>query len=161
MKPSSLIGKKAPAFSLPDQNGKTHTRGDYRGKWLVLYFYPKDDTPGCTKEACGFRDWDRDFARAGITVVGASADSVASHKKFAKKYGLGFVLLADEKKEAVNAYGAWGKKKFMGREYTGTLRTTFLIDPRGKVVRVYENVKPPEHAKEIFDDFRALRGARA
>lgn len=150
-------GGRAPAFSLPDQDGTIHTLTDYRGRYLLLYFYPKDDTPGCTKEACALRDADPDFSKLDAAVLGVSADSVKSHKKFAEKYGLRFPLLADEDKKLVHAYGVWGKKKFMGREYEGILRTSFLIDPEGKIAKVYESVKPAQHAEEVLADIARLK----
>lgn len=149
-------GTKAPAFTLPDQAGEAHRLKDYVGKWVVLYFYPKDDTPGCTVEACSFRDRFSAFKKTGAIVLGVSADPVKKHAKFAEKYQLPFALLADEDKETLKAYGVWAKKKFMGREYMGILRTTFLIDPHGKIARVYENVKPSEHAEEIVADLKIL-----
>ena len=130
--------QKAPEFSLPDQDGKEHKLGDYQGQFVVLYFYPKDDTPGCTKEACSFRDDYATLMRAKVAVLGVSADSIKSHKKFAEKYALPFTLLADEEKKVVELYGVWRKKKFMGREYLGIVRTTFLIDPDGEIARIYE-----------------------
>ncbi|MEI8103798.1 MAG: thioredoxin-dependent thiol peroxidase [Candidatus Moraniibacteriota bacterium] len=151
------INQKAPAFNLPDQDGKKHSLKEYDGKWVALYFYPKDDTPGCTAEACSFRDSFAVLKRAKIVVVGVSADSVKKHAKFVEKYSLPFTLLADEEKEVVKAYGVWGKKKFMGREYLGIFRTTFLIDPQGKIVKIYEKVKPDAHAEEIIADVKALR----
>ncbi|MDD5084000.1 MAG: thioredoxin-dependent thiol peroxidase [Candidatus Moranbacteria bacterium] len=150
------VGRKAPPFALPDQNGTEHTLSQYLGKWVVLYFYPKDDTPGCTKEACSFRDNFSVFKKAGITVLGVSVDPVKKHAKFAEKYTLPFTLLSDEQKQVVEQYGVWGKKKFMGREYMGTYRTTFLIDPKGTVAKVYENVKPDNHAEEIIADAKTL-----
>ena len=150
------VGQKAPAFSLPDQNGMTHTLAECRGKWVLLYFYPKDATPGCTVEAQTIRDAWPDFTGMHITVFGISADSVASHKKLAEKQGLPFTLLADEKKEMVQAYGVWGKKKLAGREYLGIFRTSFLISPDGTVVKIYENVKPSEHALEVVKDVTEL-----
>src|SRR3989344_3777647 len=137
---SIKVGYKAPGFTLPDQNGKEHTLSDYRGLKVLLYFYPKDDTPGCTKEACTIRDSFKDFEKLGIVVLGVSTDSVKSHKKFAGKYKLPFILLADEGKVVVKKYGAWAKKKFMGREYMGTLRISFLIGKTGKVEKIYKNV---------------------
>lgn len=127
---------------------------DQKGSWTLIYFYPKDDTPGCTKEACVLRDALPDLSTLKATVFGISTDSVKSHKKFAEKYGLPFILLADEGKEAVNAYGVWGKKKMMGREYEGIFRTSFLIDPDGLIKKVYENVKPEKHADEVLADLR-------
>lgn len=150
------IGDVAPAFSLKDQHDVTHALADERGKWVLLYFYPKDDTPGCTKEACALRDNFPKFKKLGITVFGVSVDSVKSHGKFADKYELPFTLLADEEKEVVNAYGVWSKKKFMGREYMGTMRWSFLINPDGKIAKIYENVKPELHADEILADLQEL-----
>lgn len=144
----------APDFELPNQDGKIHKLSDYRGEWVLLYFYPKDDTPGCTKEACAIRDNFPAFGKLKVKVFGVSVDSIKSHKKFTEKYDLPFTLLADEKKETVKKYGVWAKKKFMGREYYGTLRTSFLIDPKGKIVKIYENVKPEIHAGEVLDYFK-------
>ncbi len=150
------IGSSAPAFSLPDQSGTEHALADYRGKWVLLYFYPKDDTPGCTIEACTIRDQFKDFQQIGAIVLGVSTDSVASHKKFAAAYELPFTLLADVNKEVVGAYGVFGEKKFMGRTYMGTQRTSFLIDPEGKVAKVYEKVKPELHAAQVIADLKTL-----
>lgn len=149
-------GNLAPDFTLLDQDGKSHTLSVLRGKWVLLYFYPKDDTPGCTVEACTLRDNLPKFKRLKAKVFGVSVDSVKSHAKFAKKYGLPFTLLADEDKQVVKAYGLWGKKKFMGREYMGTNRASFLIDPDGKIAKVYENVKPEAHAQEVLADLKDL-----
>ncbi len=149
------LNSPAPDFTLPDQNGKEHSLSDYRGKWVLLYFYPKDDTPGCTKEACALRDNFPDFKKLGIAVLGVSVDSVSRHKKFEEKYKLPFTLLADAEKKVVNLYGVWAKKKFMGKEYDGTLRTSFLINPEGKIAKVYENVKPELHAQEVLADMPA------
>lgn len=150
-----------------------HGLSDYRGKWLLLYFYPKDDTPGCTREACLFRDNFPKFSKLNVEVIGISADTVKSHKKFAEKYELPFTLLSDEKKEVLKKYSVWAKKKFppapllrvklrkskarlrragMGKEYMGILRTSFLINPEGKIFKIYENVKPDTHAKEVLRD---------
>ena len=152
-------GTQAPDFTLLDQDGTAHTLGQYRGKWVLVYFYPKDDTPGCTKEACAIRDADPDLSSLGAVVLGISADSVKSHKKFAEKYGLTFPILADEDRVAIDAYGVWGDKKFMGREYEGILRTSFLIDPEGVIRKVYENVKPEVHAAEVLQDLKEAIGA--
>lgn len=149
-------GSQAPAFTLPDQNEKKHSLSEYQGQWVLLYFYPKDDTPGCTKEACSIRDMFPFFNKLKITVIGISVDSVKSHKKFEEKYKLPFTLLADTEKKVVNLYGVWGKKKFMGREYNGTFRTSFLIDPKGKIAKVYEGVKPEIHADEVLKDLKSL-----
>lgn len=149
-------GHLAPNFTLADQDGKANTLSEMRGKWVLLYFYPKDDTPGCTVEACTLRDNLPKFKRLKAKVFGVSVDSVKSHAKFVAKYDLPFTLLADEEKKVVKAYGVWGKKKFMGREYMGTNRTSFLIDPEGKIAKVYENVKPDLHAREVLEDLKAL-----
>jgi len=148
-------GDKAPEFELADQDGVMHKLADYRGKRVLLYFYPKDDTTGCTKEACAIRDSFPDFKGLDAVVLGVSADSVKSHKKFAEKYSLPFTLLADEGKEVVNLYGVWGLKKFMGREYEGIFRTSFLIDPDGTIAKIYENVKPEIHAREVLSDLKS------
>ena len=143
---------KAPDFKLPDQEGKNHSLSDYLGWWLVLYFYPKDFTPGCTKEACAFRDASQEFDKRGVKIVGISKDTVALHKKFAEKYHLNFPLLADPEHQVIEAYGAWGKKKFMGREFFGILRSTFLINPKGEIVKEYKDVNPITHSAEILQD---------
>lgn len=150
----------APLFTLPDQNGKEHSLADYRGKWVLLYFYPKDDTPGCTNEACTIRDSFPHFQELKIAVLGVSVDSVESHKKFKEKYHLPFTLLSDYKKEVVPQYGVWGKKKFMGKIHEGTLRTSFLIDPEGKIAKIYENVDPAVHAAEVLTDLPIIRAAK-
>ncbi|UZX15238.1 thioredoxin-dependent thiol peroxidase [Thermus sp. PS18] len=152
-------GTAAPDFALPDQEGRIHRLADYRGKWVVLYFYPKDDTPGCTKEACGFRDRMGDLQDLGAVVLGVSADDVQSHKRFAEKYGLNFPLLADPEREVILAYGAWGKKNLYGKEYEGVLRQTFLIDPEGRIAKVWRKVSPEGHAEEVAEALRALRGS--
>lgn len=145
----------APDFALKDQDGILRSLRDYRGSWLLIYFYPKDDTPGCTKEACAIRDADPDLSALGAHVVGISADTVESHKKFVEKYGLTFPLLADTSREVCEAYGVWGRKKFMGREYDGILRTSFLVNPDGVIDKVYTDVKPEVHASEVLADLRA------
>lgn len=147
---------KAPNFSLPDQEGKIHSLADYKGKRVLIYFYPKDDTPGCTKEACVIRDNLPMFEKLDCVVLGISADSVKSHDKFAEKYKLPFALLADEKKEVIKKYGAWQKKKFLGKEYIGIKRMSYLIDPRGIIVKVYPNVKPAEHADQVLKNLNEL-----
>jgi len=144
------VGQMAPDFELPDQDGKTHKLSDARGSWTLIYFYPKDDTTGCTKQACGIRDTFPEFQKLHITVFGISVDSVKSHDKFRQKYDLPFTLLADEEKKVVNEYGVWGKKKFMGKEYDGTFRTSFLIDPEGKIAQIFENVNPETHASDVL-----------
>lgn len=152
------IGTKAKNFTLPDQDSKLHTLTGYTGQWVVLYFYPKDDTPGCTVEACQFRDTFPQFKRSQAVVFGVSVDAVKKHAKFATKYELPFTLLSDEEKKVVELYGVWAKKKFMGREYMGILRTTFLINPAGKIAKIYENVKPSGHAEEVLKDINELSG---
>jgi thioredoxin-dependent peroxiredoxin len=149
------LNAQAPDFTLPDQNGKERSLSSYKGKWVLLYFYPKDDTPGCTKEACAIRDNFPDFKKLGITVLGISVDAIESHKKFQEKYELPFTLLADTERKVVNLYGVWGKKKFAGNEYEGAFRTSFLIDPKGKITKIYENVKPEIHAQEVLADLNA------
>jgi peroxiredoxin Q/BCP len=143
-------GQPAPDFALPDENGVVHRLSDFRGRYVVLYFYPKDDTPGCTTEACEFRDAYADYERAGVVILGVSPDSPRSHTRFKQKHQLPFPLLADEGHAVCQQYGVWGRKKFMGREYEGVLRTTFLIDPQGQILKVFENVKPAGHAKEVL-----------
>lgn len=150
---------QAPDFALPDQNGELRGLADYRGTWLVLYFYPKDDTPGCTTEACSFRDEREVIAEHGAEVVGISKDTVASHKKFADKYGLNFTILSDPDHKVIEAYDAWAPKKMFGREYFGTLRKTFIINPEGQIAREYPNVTPKEHALQIIKDLEALKAA--
>ena len=146
--------QSAPDFTLLDSAGKKHSLSDYRGRWVLLYFYPKDDTPGCTAEACALRDSWKEFARCNTVVLGVSVDSVKSHGHFAKKYTLPFTLLSDAEKKVVKLYGVWGKKKFMGKEYMGTLRTSFLINPKEKIIKIYEQVKPAEHAQEVLGDLK-------
>lgn len=149
-------GMPAPDFELPDDSGQLHRLSNYQGKPVVLYFYPKDDTPGCTTEACNFRDDYSSYQKAGVTILGVSPDSVASHAKFKRKYNLPFPLLADEDHQVCEQYGVWSLKKYMGREYMGVLRTTFLIDPSGKIARVFEDVKPSDHSEEVLAEISAL-----
>lgn len=151
------IGQKAVEITLPDQKGKTRKLSECRGKWVLVYFYPKDDTAGCTKQACAIRDDFPNFKKLKLTVFGISADSVKSHKKFEEKYTLPFTLLADEDRKVIKAYGVWGKKKFMGREYMGIFRTSFLIDPTGKIAKIYEKVNPATHADMVLADLKALQ----
>jgi peroxiredoxin Q/BCP len=146
-------GDTAPAFTTNDGAGNTVKLKDFKGQRVVLYFYPKDDTPGCTKEACSFRDDFATFKKRGINVLGVSPDSEAAHKKFAAKYKLPFTLLSDPDHAIAEAYGTYGQKKFMGRTYMGILRTTFLIDEKGKIKKVFEKVKPDEHAREVLKAF--------
>lgn len=152
--------KKAPNFSLTDQDGVTRSLQDYSGKWAVLYFYPKDDTPGCTTEACNFRDERDAIAEYGnAEVIGISKDSVKSHKKFAEKHDLNFTLLSDPDHEVTEAFGSWGPKKFMGREFLGVHRDTYLIDPQGNIAKAYKGVDPKKHAGEIIKDLQELQNA--
>ena len=143
-------GLPAPEFSLNDDEGRTRVLSEFIGTKVVLYFYPKDDTPGCTTEACNFRDDYSAYVDAGITILGISPDSVESHQKFREKYRLPFSLLADEDHKVAEAFGVWGKKKFMGKEYMGVLRTTFIVDEKGRIAHVFEDVKPADHSKEIL-----------
>lgn len=149
------IAKIAPAFSLPDQNGQIHKLSDYKGKWVLLYFYPKDDTAGCTKEACAIKDKFPSFTKLGAVVLGVSKDSSQSHDKFARKYKLPFTLLADESTQVQQSYGVWQEKSMYGRKYMGTARTSFLINPQGKIAKVYEKVKPETHASEVLRDLNS------
>jgi thioredoxin-dependent peroxiredoxin len=145
----------APDFSTKNQNNEEIKLSDYRGKKVVLYFYPKDDTPGCTKEACSFRDADDVYAEKNIKVFGVSTDSEKSHQKFISKYNLPFDLLADTEKEIVTAYGVYGEKSMYGKKYMGINRTTFLIDEQGKVVKVFKKINVSEHASEVLEAFGA------
>ena len=154
---NKLLHAPAPDFALPDQTGQIHKLSDYQGQWVVLYFYPKDMTPGCTLEACSFRDNHTQLTELGAQVFGISADSVKRHEKFAHNQKLNFPLLADEDRSVIQAYGAWGRKKFMGREFDGILRNTYLIDPNGKVAKVYESVKPAAHVAEVIADLEHLK----
>lgn len=140
----------APDFSLQDENGTVRTLKEFRGKPVVLYFYPKDDTPGCTTEACNFRDDYHVYAENGIVILGISPDDPESHAKFKAKYHLPFTLLADEGHHIADAYGVWGTKKMYGKEYQGIFRTTFLISPEGTILKVFENVKPDGHSAEVL-----------
>jgi peroxiredoxin Q/BCP len=144
------VGDQAPEFELTAGDGSTVRLKDLRGKKVVVYFYPRDDTPGCTKEACAFRDSSEAYAQRGAVVFGVSADSLGSHQKFAKKFGLTFPLLSDPDHAVAEAYDSWGLKKYMGREYMGIKRNTFLIDEQGRVARVWEAVKPEGHADEVL-----------
>jgi len=143
---------KAFPFSLTDQNGSVHSLSDYAGKWIILYFYPKDDTPGCTKEACGFRDLAAEYKTKGVVVLGISKDNAASHKKFAEKHRLTFPLLSDAEGKTIKEYGAWGVKKFMGRTFEGILRKSFLINPEGEIVKTYDKVDVFSHAKDVLKE---------
>jgi peroxiredoxin Q/BCP len=153
----TLTMTKAPDFTLPDQNGLQHSLSDYHGTWAVVYFYPKDDTPGCTTEACSFRDGREYLEEHGITVMGISADTVKSHKKFADKYDLNFTLLSNPDKSIIKAYGALGPKSMFGRKYEGILRNTYLINPDGNIEKEFVNVKPEDHAVQILNYVRGLQ----
>lgn len=150
------VGQKAPKFALPDETGAIRRLNDAKVKRLLLYFYPKDFTPGCTLEACALRDAWEDLRAVGVMVFGVSADSVASHARFAQKHRLPFPLLADPDKVVIRAYGAWGEKKFLGRTFQGIRRTSFLIDLRGKIARIYPAVRPAAHAAEVLRDAGGL-----
>jgi|SRR3989339_491694 len=147
---------KAFDFSLPDQDGKLHKLSDYRGQLVVLYFYPKDNTPGCTVEACSFRDNQEKFSKNGIVILGISKDTVDSHKKFAQKHNLRFTIFSDVEKKIIKKYKAWGEKKFMGKTFDGVLRKTYLIDKKGNIVKIYEKVNPLTQAEEILKDANTL-----
>ena len=140
----------APGFTVATNGGGRISLSDYLGKSVILYFYPRDDTPGCTKEACAFRDHFADFKKKGAVVLGVSVDPVKSHDKFVEKFRLPFPLLADEDKKIVEAYGVWGQKSFMGRKYLGIHRVTFLIGPEGRIKKIWPLVKPEEHAAEVL-----------
>lgn len=144
----------APDFTLPDISGQSHSLKDYAGKWVILYFYPKDDTPGCTTEACSLRDARDTLAEMGAEIIGVSKDDANSHEKFKAKYSLNFTLLTDSNKQAIEAYGAWGKKMF-GTE--GILRKTFIINPEGQVVKVYGRVTPMGHGEQVVADLKKLQ----
>ena len=145
-------GQKAPAFSLPDQNGKIHTLEEYRGKKVILYFYPKDNTPGCTKQACNFGELYPQFTQKGAVVLGVSKDSVASHKKFAEKYNLPFPILSDPETEMIQSYGVWQEKINYGKTYMGIVRSTYLIDEDGVVVKAFGKVKAAENPAKMLEE---------
>ena len=150
------IGRKAPAFSLPNQDGKIMRLSDFKGKKVVMYFYPKDDTPGCTKESCAFRDGLDEIHDSGAVVLGVSGDSVDSHKKFAKKFNLNFPLLSDEKKTMLQAYGVWKEKSLYGRKFMGIERTTFIIDEQGKIDDIFQKVKVDGHLEEVLAELDVM-----
>jgi thioredoxin-dependent peroxiredoxin len=152
------VGDKAPDFCLPDKDGKQLCLKDLDGRWVVLYFYPKDQTPGCTKEACEFTERLSDFAGLNAAVLGVSADSTASHRKFAAKNKLAIDLLSDPKHETIAAYGAWQPKKLMGKEFLGTVRATFIVDPMGNVAHIWPSVNPWGHANEVRNKLAELSG---
>ena len=146
------VGTKAPDFTLPDQNGNMHSLSEYRGKKVILYFYPKDNTAGCTKQACGFAERYPRFMEKGAVVLGISKDSVASHKKFEEKYGLPFTLLADPELAAIQAYDVWQEKKNYGKTYMGVVRSTYLIDENGKIVKAFEKVKAADNPEQMLGE---------
>ena len=146
------IGTKAPDFTLPDQNGNMHSLSEYRGKKVILYFYPKDNTPGCTKQACGFAERFPQFTEKGAVVLGISKDSVASHKKFEEKYGLPFTLLADPELVAIQASDVWQEKKNYGKTYMGVVRSTYLIDENGKIVKAFDKVKAADNPEQMLGE---------
>jgi len=147
-------GEFAPDFTLNDDSGKPVTLSTLRGNVVLLYFYPKDDTPGCTTEACNFRDDYTLYQEAGVIILGVSPDNMNKHTGFKLKYNLPFTLLSDPEHEVCNLYGVWGLKKYMGKEYEGVLRTTFLINAEGIIIQIFENVKPAEHSKEVLETLK-------
>jgi thioredoxin-dependent peroxiredoxin len=152
------VGDRAPEFSLPSTEGKDTNIADYRKKWVVLYFYPKDDTPGCTKEACSFRDHNDELQKEGVVVLGVSTDSLESHDSFRAKYDLNFPLLADQTADIAKMYGAWGEKNFYGKRSWGIKRKTFLIGPDGRVKKIYGKVDTDTHGETLLKDVRELKG---
>lgn len=150
------LGQTAPEFSLLDQLGQQHRLSDYFGRWVILYFYPKDDTPGCTTEACGMRDTLPHFDNSQATVLGISTDTVTSHAKFAQKFQLNFPILADTDKLVSQQYGVWQTKSMFGKKYMGIVRTTFIISPNGQIVKIYPDVKPDHHAQQVLTDLQNI-----
>ena len=150
-------GRAAPAFTLKDQSSNSHRLSSYKGQWVVLYFYPRDSTPGCTKEACAFRDATGSLEKAGAVVLGVSPDDQASHAKFARKQSLGFPLLADVAQQACEKYGVWQEKSMYGKTFMGVVRTTYLIDPRGKVARRWDKVKVAGHVQAVLESLTELQ----
>ncbi len=146
------IGTKAPEFYLPDQNGDMHRLEDYRGKKVILYFYPKDNTPGCSKQACGFGELYPQFTEKGAVVLGVSKDSVASHKKFETKFGIPFTLLSDPELQAIQAYDVWKEKMNYGKKYVGIVRSTYLIDEKGIIVKAFNNVKAADNPNQMMKE---------
>ncbi len=144
------IGSKAPDFSAPNQNGETMSLADFSGKKLVLYFYPKDDTPGCTTQACSYRDHFDEFVRRGYQIIGVSKDDLKSHQKFLGKYELNFTLLSDPETTVIQDYGLWKEKSLYGKKYMGTARTTFLLDEEGIIIKIFENVDPKGDVQQVL-----------
>lgn len=155
---SLIVGAIAPPFELPDATGQPVRLSDFQGQWVILYFYPRDNTPGCTKEACAYRDVSATLGDRNVVILGISPDSVASHAKFQQKLDLPFRLLADVDTSVAQAYGSYGPKKFMGKEYLGVYRDTFLIDPTGKIAAIYRRVKPDAHVAQVLADLERLQG---
>ncbi|WP_167956633.1 thioredoxin-dependent thiol peroxidase [Anaerosporobacter faecicola] len=148
------VGMKAPEFTLPDQNGQIHSLEEFRGKKIILYFYPKDNTPGCTKQACGFSELYPQFMEKDAVVIGISKDSVASHKKFEEKFGLSFLLLADPDLEAIKSYDVWQEKNMYGKKTMGVVRTTYLIDETGMIMKVFGKVKAAQNPQEMLEELQ-------
>ncbi len=155
------VGDPAPDFTLPDDTGTQHRLADYRGRWVVLYFYPKDMTPGCTVEAQGFRDAYSELQQEGAVVIGISADPPERHQQFRAKHNLPFILLSDPEHKVLEAYEAWGPKKIFGKTTVGPLRKTYIIDPEGRIAKIYPKVRPSGHAEEVLEDLRRLKAERA
>jgi peroxiredoxin Q/BCP len=151
------VGQKAPELNLPDENGKVHKLADYKGKTIVLYFYPADDTPGCTLEACNFRDDYLKYKAAGAVILGVSPDDEGSHEKFKKKFSLPFPLLADDGHKLCEKYGVWGEKSMFGKKYMGVIRSTFIIDGEGKVAEVFKKVSVAQHSKKVLSTLKELQ----
>ncbi|MBX3003081.1 MAG: thioredoxin-dependent thiol peroxidase [Anaerolineales bacterium] len=152
------VGQPAPDFKLPDETGKLHSLADYRGQTVVLYFYPKDDTPGCTLEACNFRDDYSEYQAAGAVILGVSPDDEDSHEKFKQKFDLPFPLLADAGHVVCEQYGVWGEKSMFGNKYFGVIRSTFLIDPQGNIAEIYDKVSVPKHSTKVLKALQGLHG---
>lgn len=148
--------QKAPSFNLPDQDGNMHKLSNYKGKKVILYFYPRDNTPGCSKEACNFRDINELLNKKNVVVIGVSADNVESHKKFANKFSLPFTLLSDPEKKMIEKYGVWQEKSFMGRKFMGIVRSTFIIDEKSKIAKIFPKVSVMKHTKEVLEAIEEL-----
>jgi len=151
------VGTKAPDFTLPDQKGTEHKLSDYKGKWIILYFYPKDMTPGCTQEACNFRDEFSEFKKLNTVILGVSKDNISRHQKFAEKYELPFTLLSDEKGTVCEDYGIWQEKSMYGKKFMGIVRATYIINPDGEIAKVYPKVKVKDHDAELLEDLKSLQ----
>jgi thioredoxin-dependent peroxiredoxin len=151
------VGDSAPDFTLPNQDETPVQLTDFQGQWVVLYFYPRDHTPGCTKEACGFRDRNADYQARNVAILGISPDTAKSHQKFIEKQTLPFTLLSDPESEVARAYESYGPKKFMGKEYEGVYRQTFILNPQGQLAKIYRKVKPAEHAEQVLQDLEMLQ----